>query len=392
MFVQIHLLRSLPPSNVNRDDTGQPKKCLFGGVTRGRISSQCLKRNIRHSQQFSEYLDGGAIRSRYLPQLLCEALKGEEGFDETEASVLAAVLAEQFKSDKKAASEAPADEKSADVDKVTKQLVFFTRAFVEDLAKILAGVREKEEVAPLNKAKKTKWYKGFFNSRQEEIARASEQLTPDIALFGRMTTSDLLTNVEAACQVAHAISTHETIIESDYFTAMDDLAAGPGAAFIGSSDTETFFNASVHYEYLNIDTDSLRDAKHLTESFTVPDTAELVGTFLDAAARTNPTGKQNAFAAHGVPELILVELSQTKQPISYANAFLQPVTGENLMAASADALSEYVASIAKAYAPADTKRFILQVGSATGAALDATPCETLDALIDAVKSALTAEA
>ena len=45
MLIEIHMLKNYPPVNLNRDDSGAPKTCFFGGVQRGRISSQCLKRS-----------------------------------------------------------------------------------------------------------------------------------------------------------------------------------------------------------------------------------------------------------------------------------------------------------------------------------------------------------
>jgi len=116
------------------------------------------------------------------------------------------------------------------------------------------------------------------------------------------------------------------------FTAMDDKkdtyastqAERAGAAFLGTDETETFFNAAVYYKYLNLDVDALK--KHLP-SLGSNDVAHAAGVLVRAAALANPTGKQNSFAAHGVPELILVEWSNSKRPISYANAFLQPVEG-----------------------------------------------------------------
>jgi CRISPR system Cascade subunit CasC len=391
MFVQIHMLQSLPPGNLNRDDTGQPKKCTFGGVTRGRISSQCLKRNIRRSEQFGEYLDGSSLRSMHLPRLLSEALRNVDGFDEGEATVLAEELNRKFKSEKKTSNADPGPEETTkyaptDGDLLTKQLVFFTQAFVQEMAEMIRNERSADAVKT-KKARKD-FYKRFFDKHQAPIRKASEKLTPDIALFGRMTTSDLLVDVEATCQVAHAISTHETLIEGDYFTAMDDLAEGPGAAFMGTRDTVTFFDSAVYYKYMNIDVDALRDEEHLTEAFSADDAAELAGNFIRAAATRNPTGKQNSFAAHGLPEYILVELSQTKQPISYANAFLQPIEGENLMTSSAEAMGTYVGSIAKAYAPADTQRIAMRVGHAgdVGPIDGATETKTLDDLCEAVKS------
>ncbi|MGH2353252.1 MAG: type I-E CRISPR-associated protein Cas7/Cse4/CasC, partial [Chloroflexota bacterium] len=31
MIIELHLMQNFAPSNLNRDDTGQPKDCEFGG-------------------------------------------------------------------------------------------------------------------------------------------------------------------------------------------------------------------------------------------------------------------------------------------------------------------------------------------------------------------------
>jgi CRISPR system Cascade subunit CasC len=46
-LIELHILQSFPVSCLNRDDVGAPKTATFGGVTRARVSSQCLKRAIR---------------------------------------------------------------------------------------------------------------------------------------------------------------------------------------------------------------------------------------------------------------------------------------------------------------------------------------------------------
>ena len=43
-IVDVHVLQTVPPSNLNRDDTGSPKSATFGGVRRARVSSQAWKR------------------------------------------------------------------------------------------------------------------------------------------------------------------------------------------------------------------------------------------------------------------------------------------------------------------------------------------------------------
>jgi len=399
------MLQSMPPGNLNRDDTGQPKKCLFGGVTRGRISSQCLKYNIRHSSEFMEkYKNALADRTQYLPRMVAEALK-QLDFTDEDLSKIKSALGKKFKSEKSDSNDAKEDNNTKntedDATDKTGQLVFFPSPFARSIANLIETLKREDKdayesfinAAIKSKTDKDKRIKKRIDKFNEEVFRASETLTVDIALFGRMTTSDLVVNVEAACQVAHAISTHETLVESDYFTAMDDLkrkyastqTEQMGASFLGSGETETFLNAAVYYKYLNVDLDALE--KHL--SWGDKDSAEAVGALVHALPLVNPTGKQNSFAAHGVPELVLVEISQKKRPISYANAFLQPVEGPNLMAESAKALGSYINSVATAFAPDDMQRFVLAVGSAASIKIDkATSSKKLDDLVNCVIYAL----
>ena len=39
LYVDFHVLQTVPPSCINRDDTGSPKTAIYGGVTRARVSS-----------------------------------------------------------------------------------------------------------------------------------------------------------------------------------------------------------------------------------------------------------------------------------------------------------------------------------------------------------------
>lgn len=392
MFIQIHMLQSLPPSNVNRDDTGQPKKCVFGGVTRGRISSQCLKRNIRCSPQFKKaFGEDLATRTLYLPRMVADALKGGRlGVPDDDLDEVMGAIASKFKRDRSpedvegdgedAESTEGVSSSGSDLEK-TGQLVFFPPPYALRVAELVAALRRRSRRAyerfigrklnPKPTKDEEKALKSEMQGFIQDISRASEALTVDVALFGRMTTSDLVVDVDATCQVAHAISTHETLIESDYFTAMDDRKADyastqterTGAAFLGSGDTETYYDSAVYYKYFNIDTDALRDKKHMP-SLSLHDVGNIVETFVIAAAFTNPTGKQNSFAAHSANELILLEASEVKRPLSHANAFLQPVYGPNLMSESAKALSRYIDSVSAAYAPSDTTRSLLAVGNA----------------------------
>jgi len=402
----------MPPGNLNRDEQGQPKKCIFGGVTRGRISSQCLKRHIRLSSQFTEaFGDALADRTTFLPRMVADELStATPTIPADELNQVMLALAARFKKEARDSSSDDAEDNGAadrtadspDGSGQTGQLVFFPPPFARRIAEQIVDLRKADADVYnrlLGRTKKTKdkdkerIITAGIDKFVQDVKTASECLTVDIGLFGRMTTSDLVVNVEATCQVAHAISTHETIIESDWFTAMDDRKVryastqteGKGAGFIGSGEQTTFFDSAVYYKYLNLDVDSLR--KHLP-SLSAKDAARVTGVLVSAAALATPTGKQNSFAAHGIPELILVELSTVKRPVSYANAFLQPVDGgpgRNLMTESARALQVYIDSVAEAFAPADLCRLLMAVGPASIALTG--KCQsiaTLDKLVEAV--------
>lgn len=420
MFLQIHMLQSMPPGNPNRDDTGQPKKCIFGRVTRARISSQCLKRNIRKYFESESAFgkDKLAVRTTWLPRMVAEELKKlKPDIPEEELDKIKAVLTKQFKSEKKVATREATEEggqvqsgaQTAEPEDGagdrTGQLVFFPPQFATDAARLITTFMEehapayKEWIAAEGKQarkpekaeskelkKEQKKLRDEIKQFEHDVAKSSETLTVDIAMFGRMTTSDLLVNREAACQVAHAISTHEAIIETDWFTAMDDMnerfepsqAKRAAAGFMGTGEERTFFDSAVYYKYLNLDVGTLK--KHLLWRDEQAEHAARL--LLEAAAGASPTGKQNAFANHGAHELILVEVSDKRYPISYANAFLEPVKGDNLMAESAKALAWYLSSVGGAFSPTDTRRALLAVGSAAIDIKGAKRVDTFPALLD----------
>lgn len=386
MFIQIHALQSFPPGNLNRDDQGHPKSALFGGVTRGRISSQCMKRHMRQSESFKSLQNGIAYRTRRLPLLVGEALKahGVPGLDAAAITRIEARIASAFKKESGDAAAATAEDGIQ-----TGQLVFFPQRFVDDIAALVADAARKD-IAGLNAwldagAKKDKAPKkgakadgdGKKPEKTSEleaaIREASQLITIDIGMFGRMTTSDLVEDVEAACQVAHAISTHEVRIERDYFTAMDDLATAKGAGYIGGGDNSTYFNSAVYYRYLNLDLAQLRrnvriaGAKQASGMLSDAEAANAACALLNAVVHAGPTAKQNNFAAHSVPEFLICEISSRRQPLSYANAFLKAVDlgGDgSLMSRSAAQLRGYVKDVAVRFEPTDLRRFALALGDA----------------------------
>ena len=344
MLVEIHLLQNHAPSNLNRDDTGSPKECVFGGVKRARISSQCLKRSIRRSPVFEQALRGAlATRTRRLPILVRDALV-EAGLAADIADVAA----------KKVSGFGTKEGKERDEPR-TAQTMFLTDADVAAVTEVLlAAAREAGSAAKLEKVAA----KVLQEQAQE---RGFRPITPDVALFGRMVTSEAFRDVEAAAQVAHAISTHRVDHEFDYFTAVDDLQQpgegdeleqGAGADMLG--DVE--FNSACYYKYFSIDAGGLAEnltgrrsgrkeipVEEATEATATA--ARAVGALLRAVVTVTPTGKQNTFAAHQLPAAVLVEVRPECTPVSYANAFVKPARASAQTDLVADSLEKLTAHV-----------------------------------------------
>lgn len=326
MLIQIHAIQNHSPANLNRDDLGAPKTCYFGGVLRSRISSQCLKRSIRKSDEFK--LLCGGIRTRRLPKYLAEQIKEKDVLKLAEDIVQkCGVLRDEEQGDRK-----------KDV------IVFLSQPAAAQMVKLL---RE----AP-NEATE-KQVKVLARQFAEVIQR--ERHVPDIALSGRMLEpaktakevwDKLDCTVEAALQVSHAISTHEARPEVDYFVAADDV---PGEDAGGAHIGEAMFASACFYKYFSVHWETLvknldgfqGNKEHLA--------AHTVGAFIRGAAMTNPSGKQNSFAAQNPPDGLLIEIRDT--PVSYANAFAKPAAqGErDMISQSMAQLGQYVHDLDTGY-------------------------------------------
>jgi CRISPR system Cascade subunit CasC len=173
----------------------------------------------------------------------------------------------------------------------------------------------------------------------------------DLALFGRMVADDTDLNVDAACQVAHAISVHAVDTEFDYFTAVDDFkdrteidgeASDAGAGMIGTVE----FNSGTLYRYATVNVDGL------IENLGDPLAARrAIVAFVTAFVRSMPTGKSNTFANHTLPEAVVVCL-RGDQPVSYVGAFEKAVraeAGSGYVGKAVLAMREWASHLDEAY-------------------------------------------
>ena len=325
-FVQLHFLTVYPPSNPNRDDMGRPKTAIYGGVHRLRLSSQSLKRAARLSPAMSEALkDNMGQRTQRLGDAVIEHLR-ELGAADGKAREIAKKVAEVFG---KLNTKDKDEKKNLDHIRI-EQLAFISpderRAAIEMAERALAGESLEEEA----------------RNRGKEILRTADGAV-DIAMFGRMLAGAPEFNREAAVQVSHAITTHRAEVEDDYYTAADDLkipAEDVGAAFIG----EAGFGSGVYYLYVCIDiarlVENLDDDQALAKK-----ALEAVS---EAFATTSPSGKRNSYSHHTRASYIRAEAGD-QQPRSLAAAFLNPVSGQDLLDESINRLKKTADAIDKAY-------------------------------------------
>jgi len=324
-FVQLHVLTAYPPANLNRDDTGRPKTALVGDALRLRISSQSLKRAWRTSEIFEESLGGKHLGLR-TKRLGIEVFKtlAKAGVTDKQAREWSRAIAGQFG---KLKADKPTD---ADDDLQIEQLAHVSpeeRAAVDKLANLCAG------------------RKGAPTDQELKLLR-KPRAAVDIAMFGRMLADAPAFNVEAAVQVAHAITVHKAAVEDDYFSAVDDLNAGledKGAGHIG----ERGYGAGLFYLYLCIDRELLRE----NLGGDVDLTAQALEALVHAVTQVAPTGMQNSFGSRAHASYLLAEKGN-QQPRSLVQAFLKPVKpwGErDMLALAVEALAQRRDNFDKVY-------------------------------------------
>jgi len=368
MFVEVHVIQNYALSNLNRDDTGAPKTCEFGGVRRARISSQCLKRAVRTYFREEAVVPSNQLsrRTRLLREALIARLTARNVPAE-EAANLATAAIEQLGL-------------RLDKDK-TQYLLFLGEQEMDHLAALALEHRE----ALLGGKKGDKALQAQF------LAALDGGDAVDLALFGRMIADKPEKNVDAAVQMAHAFSTHAVSTEFDFYSAVDDLQRqesdeGAGAGMLGT----TLYNSACYYRYANVDFNQLCTNLGDNEAHA----ADAVRAFLQGMIHAVPTGKQTGSAAQNPPALIMVTVRK-KGLWSLANAFVKPVratANEDVILLSAEAMVRHFGDLARLYG---TDPF-LYAGVATYLPLENLPEPvvaegSVGALIEAAMGALASE-
>jgi CRISPR system Cascade subunit CasC len=327
MLVELHILQNFAPANLNRDDTGAPKDCEFGGYRRARISSQAIKRAMRSTFAKLDLVpnENRGERTKRLSEALIERLVAA-GKDRDTAETVAATAINGLGLKFQTASDGEAAK--------TQYLVFLGHKEIDQLT---STCLEHWDVLASGKALTS-------TIKNALIGQLDGGKAADVALFGRMLADLPERNIDAASQVAHAISTNRISAEFDFYTAIDDLKPDDtsGADMIGTVE----FNSACFYRYANLDVRQL-DTNLKDASLIAP----AISAFIHASVLAIPTGKQNSFAAQNPPSFVLAVVRDAGM-WSLTNAFVNPIApgrDGDLIGKSVTALTRYWDTLRSAY-------------------------------------------
>ncbi|MFY9478032.1 MAG: type I-E CRISPR-associated protein Cas7/Cse4/CasC [Aquabacterium sp.] len=336
-FIQLHILTSHAPANLNRDDTGRPKTALMGGTNRLRISSQSQKRAWRTSDVFESALgEHLGVRTKSFGRDLYQVMK-DGGADEKKAREWARQIAATFGK--------PKADKKQDNDEDLQ---------IEQLAHILPAERE----AAIALAKVCAERKAGPEEAELKLLTRDAHAV-DVAMFGRMLADEPDFNVEAAVQVSHAFTVHRAEVEDDYFSAVDDLNPR-GAGHIG----ERGYGAGLFYLYLCINRTLLEQNLHGDKALA----DKALSALLQAVTKVTPTGMQNSFASRAYAGYVMAEKGP-QQPRSLSQAFIKPVQAwgdRSMLTAAIEALEAQQKNFDTVYGDCADDRCVMNAEAGAG--------------------------
>lgn len=327
-FADFHVLQSMPASNLNRDEEGEPKTVQIGGVTRAFGSSASWKRPLRLA--IEDELREPAARTRMVPLVVADRLRAAGWPAE-----LAGFAAEQI-----TLSAKKGGLKTNPAQGHRTQAMLYLPADVPDrLAELCRTHRTALEQA-LDKQTTTRKTAATPVLPTEEIAAQLTRRTASISLLGRMLAELPTGHVEGAVQMAPAFTVHEANNQPDFFTTVEDW---PRPNEAGSAHMQTaFLTAGLFYRFATVNvTDLIANLDGDTAA-----AGKLLELFAWSFIMAMPQGKKTSTAPHTVPDLVHYVV-RDRRPVSYSAAFERPVTarGQGYAAPARQALTDYAATI-----------------------------------------------
>jgi CRISPR system Cascade subunit CasC len=335
-LIELHILQSFPVTCLNRDDVGSPKSATFGGCQRARVSSQAQKRATRLDFNQSYYdnefhTERTKLAHEGLTRILVEGGISQEGAEPLALEVLSRLVdsggASKAKTDKNGRMNMPA-------------LIWLSPAQISAAAEAALANRELIEAAMnANKAADKNAKKAAEKELKKALATVTKAIqdagisdAADIAMFGRMVANDASLNIEGAAMFSHALSTHVTSNEIDFYSAVDDVkhqrgegdeesSEDAGAGMIGTLE----YNSATYYRYVAINLDLLFDAKHLGPIKEQEKRKSLLRAFITSVLTAVPGARRNSMNGATLPVEVLGIRKDKGQPLQLINAFEKPI-------------------------------------------------------------------
>lgn len=315
LYLNIHAIQMVAPSNMNRDDAGSPKSVIINGTRRMRISSQSWKKAIRdyvdsvhtddkygfRTKDFRTAIED-RIHAKNPNIIITDDFKGIDG-------IVCDVLDENNIGKKKK------DSKTGKKTCLSEASFFIGNKVLNEVADLI--ISKYNEINGNNDNQVLT----NIDVKIKDALKSSNDHAYDIALFGRMLASDADKNIEAACQFAHAVGVSEMKTEFDFYTATDDNASNINKKNSDMMGTSEFVNG-VLYRYANINFNQLsynlgNDTSRMKEC---------IETFIHAFIEAIPSGKQNSEPNHILPSTIIITIGSQRQ---YTDAFQVAITGKD---------------------------------------------------------------
>jgi CRISPR system Cascade subunit CasC len=376
-FIQIHSLASYPAALLNRDDAGLAKRMPYGGASRVRISSQCLKRHWRLVEDEWSLQQIGApmgLRSREIVEREIKSkLKGSEAVVD---AVCAALVRHLYGKNSAAIKD--------------RQALLLGRPEIEYLTRLAQdAAAESTDAKTAESVIDARWGKGDGKKNLATMKEVAGNLAAGLeaALFGRMVTSDPEANTDAAIHVAHSFTVHKEESESDYFTVVDDLRVrDEEAGSAGIFDTE--LTSGLFYGYVVVDVRLL--VRNLSGDSELA--AKVVEHLIHLVATVSPGAKKGSTAPYAYADLVFVETGQ-RQPRSLAGAFRRPIAlkrdGSDVRAETISALQESLTGFDSAYGSEGQRSHLATISEPIARMGDKRPLQDLAAWAASAVRAVT---
>lgn len=347
-FLQIHWLASYPAALLNRDDAGLAKRIPFGGVTRGRISSQCLKRHWRLAG--ADSLEAAQANPWALQNIGVEtSIRSKEVVEQRirpRLENLETASPEKLDALCTALIETVYGTKAADPKK--RQALLLGEAEIEYLAgKAAEAMQAADDKAAVDALKAS------LKDEKKNIKALIGGGGLQAALFGRMVTSDPAANTDAAIHVAHALTVHALERELDFMTVVDDLKRredGDDSGAAGIFDME--LASGLYYGYVVVDLPLL--VANLSEDSNVA--GKVLEHVVHLIAEVSPGAKKGSTAPYAYAQWMMVELGD-RQPRTLANAFYEPLSARDASVSDAtERLDFHLKALDEAYGAHEDRR------------------------------------